>query len=98
MLEALVLAGGLGFLLGLHYRVPAVIPASAVAAVLGPAVAYLAGAEFWLVLVASVGAVVALQCGYLGGLMLTHLTAPRAKSDHDHDLGSTRRYWVDAKD
>ena len=78
MLEALVLAGGLGFLLGLRYRVPAVVPASALAAVMGPAVAYVAGAELWVVLIASVGAVVALQCGYLGGLLLT-FRAMRAK-------------------
>jgi hypothetical protein len=100
MLEALVLAGGLGFLLGLRYRVPAVVPASAVAAVLGPVVAYLAGAEPWAIFIASVGAVVALQCGYLAGLLLSFLTAPRAKPDHD--LGSPEQYpdqyWADAKD
>jgi hypothetical protein len=97
MLEALVLAGGLGFLLGLRYRVPAVVPASALAAVMGPAVAYVTGAELWVVLIASVGAVVALQCGYLGGLLLT-FSATRAKPDHHHDLGSPERYWADAKD
>jgi hypothetical protein len=97
MLEALVLAGGLGFLLGLRYRVHAVVPASAAAAVLGPVVAYLAGAELWAILVASVGAVVVLQCGYLGGLLLT-FRATRTKPDHDHDLGSPERYWADAKD
>jgi hypothetical protein len=95
MLEALVLAGGLGFLLGLRYRVPAVVPASAVAVVMGPVVAYVAGAELWLVLIASVGAVVALQCGYLGGLLLA-FSATHAKPDHD--LGSPERYWADAKD
>jgi hypothetical protein len=97
MLEALVLAGGLGFLLGLRYRVPAVVPASAMAAVMGPAAAYIAGAELWVVLVASVGAVVVLQLGYLGGMLLT-FSATRAKPDHNHDLGSPERYWADAKD
>jgi hypothetical protein len=97
MLEALVLAGGLGFLLGMRYRVPAVVPASAMAAVMGPAAAYIAGAELWVVLVASVGAVVVLQLGYLGGMLLT-FSATRAKPDHNHDLGSPERYWADAKD
>ncbi len=97
MLEALVLAGGLGFLLGLRYRVPAVVPASAVAAALGPVVAYLAGAGWWFVLAASAGAVVALQFGYLAGLLLSYLAAPRAKPDHD-DLRSSERFWADAKD
>jgi hypothetical protein len=103
MLEALVLAGGLGFLLGLRFRVPAVVPASAVAAVMGPLVAHLASAGVWAVVGASVGAVVALQCGYLGGLLLSFLTARRAKPDHHRDLGSQdqypRRHWAaDAKD
>jgi hypothetical protein len=97
MLETLVLAGGLGFLLGLRYWVPAVVPASALAAVMGPAVAYVAGAEVWVILIASVGAVVALQLGYLGALLVT-FSATRAKPDHNHDLGSSERYWADAKD
>jgi hypothetical protein len=98
MLEALVLAGGLGFLLGLRYRVPAVVPASAVTAVMGPVVAYLAGAEWWLILTTSIAAVVVLQIGYLAGLLLTYLTAPRARPDHHRDMGSPDRYWADAKD
>jgi hypothetical protein len=102
MLEALVLAGGLGFLLGLRYRVPAVVPASAAVAAMGPVVAYLSGAEPWLLVLTSVGAVVALQCGYLGGFLLTFLTASRAKPHHDHDLGTPGRYsgrfWANAKD
>jgi hypothetical protein len=67
------------------------------AAVMGPAAAYIAGAELWVVLVASVGAVVVLQLGYLGGMLLT-FSATRAKPDHNHDLGSPERYWADAKD
>jgi hypothetical protein len=92
MLEALLLAGGLGFLLGLRYRVPVVVPASAGAFVLGAVVSYLAGAKLWIILVLSVGAVVVLQLGYLGGLLLSFLTAPRAEPDHNHDLGSPERY------
>lgn len=98
MLEALVLAGGLGFLLGLRYRVTAVIPASAAAAVLTCGVGYLGGVELWVILLAAFGSVVALQVGYLGGLLLSFFTAPRANPDHDHDLRSTERYWADAKD
>ena len=70
MLEALVAATGIGFLLGLRYRVPAVVVASAVAAVAGAWIAYLKGASLWAILMLPVGAVVALQCGYLGGLLV----------------------------
>jgi hypothetical protein len=70
MFEALVVAAGSGFLLGLRYRPPALVAASALAAVIGPIIAHLTGASLWIVLLASVGAVVALQCGYLGGSLL----------------------------
>jgi hypothetical protein len=96
MLEALALAGGLGFLLGLRYRVTAVVPASAAAAMLTSGIGYLGGSELWVVLLAAFGSVVILQLGYLGGLLLSFFTAPRANPDHD--LGSTERYWADAKD
>jgi hypothetical protein len=96
MLEALALAGGLGFLLGLRYRVTAVVPASAAAAMLTTGTGYLGGFELWVVVLAAFGSVVALQLGYLAGLLLSFFTASRANSDHD--LGSTERYWADAKD
>jgi hypothetical protein len=96
MLEALALAGGLGFLLGLRYRVTAVVPASAVAALLTSSIGYLGGFELWVIGLAAFGSVVALQLGYLGGLLLSFFTAPRANPDRD--LGSTERYWADAKD
>jgi hypothetical protein len=96
MLEALALAGGLGFLLGLRYRVTAVVPASAAAAMVTSGIGYLGGSELWVVLLAAFGSVVILQLGYLGGLLLSFFTAPRANPDHD--LGSTERYWADAKD
>jgi hypothetical protein len=75
MLEALVVATGSGFVLGLRYRVPIVVVASAAAALLGPAVAYASGASFWTVAVAPAAAPVALQCGYLGGLLLSFMVA-----------------------
>ncbi|HEY7549459.1 MAG TPA: hypothetical protein VH913_08070 [Hyphomicrobiaceae bacterium] len=85
MFEALVVAAGAGFLLGLRYRPPAVVVASAAAAVMGPALAYLTGSSFRIVLLASVGAMVALQCGYLGGSLLnfslTRTTRPRSDVD-----------------
>jgi hypothetical protein len=84
MLEALVLAAGLGVLLGLRYRAPAVVVGSGVAALMGPAVAYVAGASFWVVVIAPVGAVVALQCGYLGGSLLTFMM-PRPKPERRLD-------------
>jgi hypothetical protein len=70
MLGALVAAGGVGLLLGLCFRVPAVIFASAGAAIVSVGVAQAIGASPWAVLLLPIGAVVALQCGYLGGLML----------------------------
>jgi hypothetical protein len=70
MFEALIAAAGIGFLLGLRYRVPAAVAASAAAVVAGALVAYLKGASLWAILLLPVGAVVALQCGYLGGLLV----------------------------
>ena len=79
MLEALVLAAGLGFLLALRFRVQALVIASAAAVVLGPIVAHVAGASFWAVASAPVAALVALQCGYLGGLLLTYSISHAAR-------------------
>jgi hypothetical protein len=89
MLQALVLAAGLGFLLGLRYRVPAVVVASAATAVMAPAVAYMAGASFWPVVLSPAAALVALQCGYLGGLALSFIVAG-ARPDRDA-IGAERR-------
>ena len=89
MLEALVLAAGLGFLLGLRYRVPALVAASAATVVLVPAFAYFAGAPFWAVLGAPLAALVALQCGYLGGLLLTYgVSRARTRGGEDAAGGS----------
>jgi hypothetical protein len=83
MLETLVVAAGVGFLLGLRYRPPTLVVASAAAAVMGPVVAHLTGSSFRIVLLASVAAVVALQCGYLGGSLLnfTVTRTPKPRSD-----------------
>jgi hypothetical protein len=70
MLEALVAATGIGFLLGLRYRVPAVVVAAAAAAVAGAVIAHLQGGSLGAILLLSVGAVIALQGGYLGGLLV----------------------------
>jgi hypothetical protein len=84
MLEALLLAAGVGFLLALRFRVPALVVASAVALVLGPVIAHLSGASFWAVVSAPVTTLVALQCGYLGGLLLTYGVS-RAKPATEED-------------
>lgn len=84
MFEALVVAAGVGFLLGLRYRAPVLIIASPVAAVMGPAVAHLRGSSFWVLVAASMGGIVALQCGYLAGSLL-NFTATRAKPRSDVD-------------
>jgi hypothetical protein len=64
-------AAGLGLLLGLRFRVGAVIAASAVlvmaSAILGP---LLAEWSVWMVLSAVFGGPLALQCGYFAGLLL----------------------------
>jgi hypothetical protein len=74
MLEALITAAGLGFLLGLRYRIPAVVAASAAVAVATLTLALFRGAPLWVVLIAPMGAIVALQGGYLIALVLTHTT------------------------
>jgi hypothetical protein len=74
MLEALITAAGLGFLLGLRYRIPAVVAASAVVAAATFTLALMRGAPLWVVLIAPMGAIVALQGGYLLALMLPHTT------------------------
>ena len=81
-------------MLGLRYRAPAVVVGSAVAAVMGPGVAYIAGASFWVVAIAPAGAVVALQCGYLIGSLLAFLM-PRPKAERH--LGAPHGCFV-AKD
>jgi hypothetical protein len=78
MIGALVAAGGLGLLLGLRYRVPALLFASIAVAVAAAVVAVLAGASALAALGLSLGAVATLQCGYLGGLLVAY-AASRAK-------------------
>jgi hypothetical protein len=85
MIEALGLAAGLGFLLALRFRVPALVVASAVAVVLGPVIAHFMGAPFWAVVTAPLSALMALQCGYLGGLFLTHGMSRAAKPSSEDD-------------
>ena len=85
MLETLVLAAGMGFLLGLRYRVPIVVIASATAVVLGPAVAYIAGASFWAIVIAPAVGLVALQCGYLVGLLLSFMLTRATKPERHVD-------------
>ncbi|HEX5957805.1 MAG TPA: hypothetical protein VFY92_04000 [Hyphomicrobiaceae bacterium] len=72
MLEALLASGGLGVLLGLRYRIPAALVASVGVAIAGVVLAWFINASAWTVLTIPVGAVVALQLGYLGGLLLFH--------------------------
>jgi hypothetical protein len=82
MLEALITAAGLGFLLGLRYRIPAVVAGSAVAAAATLALALFRGAPLWVVLLTPMGAIVALQGGYLIALVLANTTF-RASSWED---------------
>jgi hypothetical protein len=89
MIEALVLAAGLGFLLALRFRVPALVVASAMAVVLGPVIAHFMGASFWAVVTAPLTTLVALQCGYLGGLLLTHGISRAAEPSSEDDAADS---------
>ena len=71
MLWAYASASGLGLLLGLRYRAPAVIAGSVVLTLLGAPVCRLAGWSTWTAVAAAFSSVLALQCGYLAGLLLT---------------------------
>jgi len=64
-------AGGLGLLLGLRYRVSAVVAASPAVALVSIALAAFAGWSRWIALSVAIGGVFILQCGYLVGLGLT---------------------------
>lgn len=68
MLWAYAAAGGLGLLLGLRYRVPAVLVASAVFALGSVAIAPSTGWSPWVTLAVTFGGALTLQCGYLVGL------------------------------
>jgi hypothetical protein len=80
VLVALVGAGGLGLLLGLRYRVPALLVASAVVAAAATAAACLTESAPWAVLILPFGAVAALQCGYLCGVALAFAAHGRARA------------------
>lgn len=78
MLWAYAAAGGLGLLLGLRYRVPAVVLASAAVALASVFVAPFAGWSLWATVVTAFVGVLALQCGYVAGLGLA-CAAARAR-------------------
>ncbi len=78
MLWAYAVAGGLGLVLGLRYRVPAVLVASAAYTLASITVAPFAGWSLWATLAVVFGGAFALQCGYLVGLGLV-CVATRAR-------------------
>lgn len=71
MLWAYASAGGFGLLLGLRYRASAVIAASAVLMLLGATACRLAGWSIWSAVAGAFSSALALQCGYVVGLLLT---------------------------
>lgn len=79
MLEEYAAAAGLGLLLGLRYRVAAVVAMSAALVVAVTAIGPFAGRSLWAALAAAFVAAFALQLGYLGGLLLM-CAASRARS------------------
>jgi hypothetical protein len=96
MVETLVLAAGLGFLIGLRYRAPMLVVASAVAVVVAPAIALFSKAGPWMIVLAPLAALVALQCGYLAGLLLSYCVG-RAKPGpgevDTHDVRLVAKDW-----
>ena len=70
MLEAYAACAGLGLLLSLRYRLPAVIAVSAILLAAGAPIGQFAGLPLWIAFLAAGGAVIVLQCGYLAGLLL----------------------------
>jgi hypothetical protein len=70
VLWAIAAAGSVGLLLGLRFRMPAVLAASALILAGGSAAVPFAGAPLWTVLGTTFGTVCALQGGYLVGLLL----------------------------
>lgn len=78
MLGTLAAAGGLGLLLGLRYRVPAVLLASIAVAAAAATVAVHMQASSLAALALALGAAATLQFGYLCGLLIAY-AASRAK-------------------
>src|SRR5262245_8569104 len=70
LLGTLLATAALGVLLGLRYRVPAVLLASFAVAIAGAVVAAFSGASVLAALALSWGGVAALQCGYVVGLLI----------------------------
>jgi hypothetical protein len=68
----LIATGALGVLLGLRYRVTAVLVASPVVAIAGAAVAIATGSSAFVAVALSWGAIGVLQGGYLAGLLIAY--------------------------
>jgi hypothetical protein len=71
LISALIGAAGLGVLLGLSLRVPAVVAACAAIALAGIVIAPFADVGAITAALTTLGSIVALQCGFLGGLALS---------------------------
>jgi hypothetical protein len=83
VLWAFASCGAIGLFLGLRFRAPAVIAASAIILVGGAVVAPLIGLSLWAALAAPLGAMCALQSGYIVGLMLwCAISRPRPQPRH----------------
>jgi hypothetical protein len=67
----MIAAAGTGVLLGLSLRAPAVLAASATIVGAGAAISPFADAGAVMAALTTLGALVALQCGYLGGVTLS---------------------------
>lgn len=87
MLEALLASAGLGVLLGLRYRIPAVLVGSVAVAIAGVVLAWFIDASAWTMLTLPAGAVVALQLGYLGGLLLSHAASRARRTGWEDNAG-----------
>ena len=74
MVSLSVCAAMVGAALGSRFKVLVLVPATAITALVTMAVAHCAGAGTWLTLMLSLDAVISLQVGYIGGLVIDVVT------------------------
>jgi hypothetical protein len=85
MVSLAVCAAMVGAALGSRFKVLVLVPATAITALATMAVAVCAGAGAWSTLMLSLDAVISLQVGYIGGLVIDVVTttpAADARSAH----------------
>lgn len=92
MFSVMIGAAGIGLLLGLSLRVSAVVAASAAISVVGLSIAPFADVPAVTAALTTFGSLLALQCGYLGGLALSYARSRMrsswpARRESTHGIG-----------